>query len=113
MNADGSGFREILHDQQGANCGSTLSFDGAYSLFVSCHDYGEHPGHTQNLFRMKNDGSEILQITHSPDFPCEDGSYCYPCPSLISADGHKVVYNQNWRINSQGVVIQRPWLKEM
>jgi hypothetical protein len=102
MNSDGSGLREILYDEQGAKYGLTLSFDGAYSLFVSTHDYGDNSALTQNLFRMKNDGSEIVQVTHAPDFPCEGGLYCAPYSNRLSADGQKVVYNQLWKLNSQG-----------
>jgi len=102
MNSDDSGFAEILYDEQGAKYGLTLSFDGTHSLFVSTHDYGENSAHTQNLFIMRNDGSEIVQITHAPDYPCEDSLYCVPSSNLLSADGQKAVYAQSWRLNSQG-----------
>lgn len=96
VNIDGSNLVRLTNDPEIAWYGSPqVSFDGQYSLFISASDpVGTNPNHTQNLFRIKTDGTEIIQITRAPEFPCAPDVYCTPYANIISSDGTRVVYNQ-------------------
>jgi Tol biopolymer transport system component len=110
INTNGTGLKQLTNDESIVWYGGLIppsSFDGDNSLFISSYDYSQNkPGQSLNLFRIKTDGSAPVQIAASYDYPCENGIYCTPTSNLISGDGLKVVYQQPWRINSQGAQAQ-------
>ncbi len=96
MNTDGSGLKQLTHGTRGDSRFPHISHDGAVIAFQSTQDLvGENADGTEEIFALKADGSNLIQVTKGTPKP-ENGANIRSDASRnvsVSGDGSTLAFD--------------------